>query len=299
MRFRRRRDAPPESEADDSVWARPSDEAEPEALETVVPAEGSLGEPAYVFAEEPAHELVDEPAEGVAEEPAGEIAEDPVYELLEEPTYESAGEPELPVDEPVAVPADNLVEMPADELVEIPADDPFEEPGPVEAPTPPAPAPVTRWRGGREDAVPGAEGTVRAAGGVVWSRWRGGVRVAVVHRPRYDDWSLPKGKAGPGESDAECALREVREETGLACSLGEELGTATYHDRHGRLKTVVYFAMEPLGGGEGPQAEVDEVRWLGLEDAKQLLTYARDVDMLDALAASVSGWEQPGASPAG
>ncbi|HEY3240636.1 MAG TPA: NUDIX hydrolase, partial [Acidimicrobiia bacterium] len=160
-------------------------------------------------------------------------------------------------------------------------------------PPPAAPeAPVRRWGGG-DDVISGAEGTVRAAGGVVWSRWHGGLRVVVVHRPRYDDWSLPKGKAGPGESDAECALREVREETGLACSLGEELGTNTYSDRHGRLKTVRYYAMQPLGGGEGPQAEVDEVRWLGLEEAKRLLSYERDVAMLDALAAMAARRGEP------
>jgi 8-oxo-dGTP diphosphatase len=135
----------------------------------------------------------------------------------------------------------------------------------------------------------GAEGTVRAAGGVIWSRWQGGLRVVLVHRPRYDDWTLPKGKAGPGESDADCALREVREETGLACSLGEDLGTTSYYDRHGRLKTVRYFAMQPLGGGESPQHEVDEIRWLGLEEARRLLSYDRDLDMLDALADMAAG----------
>jgi 8-oxo-dGTP pyrophosphatase MutT (NUDIX family) len=142
------------------------------------------------------------------------------------------------------------------------------------------------WRRRSQPDLAEPEPLVRAAGGVVRRRSKNSrTQYALVHRPRYDDWSLPKGKAGPGESDAECALREVREETGLACSLGDELGTATYHDRHGRLKTVRYYAMQPLGGGEGPQNEVDEVRWLGLEEAKRLLSYDRDVQMLDALTA--------------
>ena len=133
--------------------------------------------------------------------------------------------------------------------------------------------------------VTDAEGAVRAAGGVVWTCWGGGLRVVVVHRPRYDDWSLPKGKARPGESDTACALREVREETGLACSLGAELPSSTYLDRHGRTKTVRYWAMQPLGGKLQPQTEVDEVRWLAIDEAKRLLSYERDVDVLDALAA--------------
>ncbi|MDQ3946871.1 MAG: NUDIX hydrolase [Actinomycetota bacterium] len=170
-------------------------------------------------------------------------------------------------------------------------------PPPDAPPAAPPEAPVRRWSGDRGGGEARAEGMVRAAGGVVWTRWRGGLRVVVVHRPRYDDWSLPKGKAGPGENDAECALREVREETGLACSLGEELGVATYYDRHGRLKTVRYFAMEPVGGGEGPHTEVDEVRWLGLEEAKRLLSYERDAEMLDALAAMASEWETPEEPP--
>src|ERR687895_190115 len=109
----------------------------------------------------------------------------------------------------------------------------------------------------REEA-PAADKHVRAAGGVVWRRSDDGpVRILVVHRPRYDDWSLPKGKNDPGESDADCALREVREETGFSCRLGAELPSTSYRDNKGRPKTVRYWAMEPVSG-EGtftPNAE--------------------------------------------
>ena len=113
----------------------------------------------------------------------------------------------------------------------------------------------------------------RAAGGVVV---RDG-RVLVVHRPRYDDWSLPKGKLRLGESWEAAALREVEEETGLRCELGELVGATRYG-----LKEVRYFRMtsdaEPRA-----QNEVDEVRWLPLGEAATVLTYERDVDLLSRL----------------
>src|SRR5205085_2292213 len=86
---------------------------------------------------------------------------------------------------------------------------------------------------------------VKASGGVVWRRGERGVEVVVVHRPRYDDWSLPKGKLDPGEGWEQAAVREVLEEVGLRCSLGEELPPAAYTDHKGRAKVVRYWLMEP------------------------------------------------------
>lgn len=118
---------------------------------------------------------------------------------------------------------------------------------------------------------------VRAAGTVPW-RWseHGDVEVLVVHRPRYDDWSLPKGKCEPGEADEDCALRETSEETGCHGPLGTELGAVRYHDRKGRSKQVRYWAMEVDGGDFKPNDEVDEARWLPIPEAESLLTYPHD-----------------------
>jgi 8-oxo-dGTP pyrophosphatase MutT (NUDIX family) len=143
----------------------------------------------------------------------------------------------------------------------------------------------------QETAVVGlVNGVVRAAGGVV-SRVSGddgdGVEILMIHRPRYDDWTLPKGKAEPGEDDADCARREVEEETGLVCTLGRELPSVHYHDRHGRPKTVRYWEMEPIpGAGRAfePNEEVDELRWVPLSGAYELLTYAHDDQVLAAFA---------------
>jgi 8-oxo-dGTP diphosphatase len=109
-----------------------------------------------------------------------------------------------------------------------------------------------------------------------------------VHRPRYDDWSLPKGKADPGESDEETALREVEEETGLRCTLGVPAGRTRYRDSKGRNKVVHYWLMEPdsvAAAGDGafvPNQEVDEMRWCSVGEATRLLTYAHDRTLLAA-----------------
>ena len=131
----------------------------------------------------------------------------------------------------------------------------------------------------------GVTDTVRAAGGVVWRRTPGGgsgVEVLLVHRPKYDDWSLPKGKLGPDEGDAEGALREVEEETGLRCSLGPEVATSRYRDSLGRDKTVRYWAMTPESGQFRPNREVDRCQWLPIGDAASMLSYPRDVEILDS-----------------
>lgn len=125
---------------------------------------------------------------------------------------------------------------------------------------------------------------IEAAGGVVWRRGaKGSLKVLLVHRPRYDDWSLPKGKLDPGESHRHAALREVEEETGLRCKAGEELPEVRYDDRKGRLKRVRYWSMELVDGSFEPNDEVDEVRWLPLDEADQTLTYAHDLAVLAGL----------------
>ena len=101
-----------------------------------------------------------------------------------------------------------------------------------------------------------------------------------MHRPRHDDWSLPKGKLGPGEEWASAALREVEEETGLRCELGEELGSVRYRDRKGRPKRVRWWRMRPLGGEFVPGDEVDELRWLAPAEALELLDYEQDRELV-------------------
>lgn len=114
---------------------------------------------------------------------------------------------------------------------------------------------------------------VRAAGGIVA---RDG-DVLLVHRPRYDDWTFPKGKAEDGETDEDCALREVHEETGLRCALDDEVAVTEYVDSMGRPKRVRWWRMRPLADdGFTPNDEVDELRWVDGETARELLTYERD-----------------------
>jgi 8-oxo-dGTP diphosphatase len=121
---------------------------------------------------------------------------------------------------------------------------------------------------------------VRAAGGVVVRRSGDGLEVLLVHRPAYGDWTFPKGKADPGESDEDCAVREVEEETGLRCSLGRELQSTTYEDPKGRPKVVRYWVMEATSGTLRFEHEVDDARWLPADEAASLLSYERDVDVL-------------------
>ena len=117
----------------------------------------------------------------------------------------------------------------------------------------------------------------------------GGIEVCVCHRPRYDDWSLPKGKLDAGESWEQAALREVQEEVGLRCRLGRELESVAYTDHKSRPKTVRYWMMEPVDGAFEPNDEVDEVRWLELSAAAALLTYEHDQELVAGLAAGRPG----------
>ena len=126
---------------------------------------------------------------------------------------------------------------------------------------------------------------IRAAGGVVRREGAGGVEVLVVHRPRYDDWSLPKGKLDPGESFETAARREVQEETGVLARLGKELEAVRYRDKKGRAKVVRYWLMDVEDAvAFVPNDEVDEIRWLAPAAAADLLTYGRDADLVRSAA---------------
>ena len=125
----------------------------------------------------------------------------------------------------------------------------------------------------------GVARTIEAAGGGVE---QDGL-IAVVHRPRYDDWSLPKGKLDKNESAERAALREVQEETGLSCQLIEELEPVSYTDNRGRPKNVRYWRMQVLSGEFEVNDEVDELRWLSRADALELLSYEHDRELVAAL----------------
>ena len=128
------------------------------------------------------------------------------------------------------------------------------------------------------------EKVVRAAGGVVLRNHDGTTEVVLVHRPKYDDWSLPKGKAYAGESNEDCAVREVEEETGLRCELEGAPVDVSYVDPAGRPKVVLYWRMRPDGDELRPTGEIDEARWLPVAEAESALAHARDRDVLRALA---------------
>ena len=124
---------------------------------------------------------------------------------------------------------------------------------------------------------------IRAAGAVLWRQTSHGVEVAVAHRPRYDDWSLPKGKLDPGESIYTAAVREVREETGYEAALGRHLGQVAY--RVGKTdKTVDYLAAKVVSGSFIRNEEVDDLAWLPLPMAADRMTYHQDRDILAAFA---------------
>ncbi|HEX6347537.1 NUDIX hydrolase [Umezawaea sp.] len=125
--------------------------------------------------------------------------------------------------------------------------------------------------------------TIRAAGAVLWRDENGTVEVAVVHRPRYDDWSLPKGKLDAGETVPAAAVREVREETGYHAVLGRHVSQVHYK-AFGRPKVVDYFSARALRGSFVPNSESDELRWLPVAEAAALVTRQLDRDVLGAFA---------------
>jgi 8-oxo-dGTP diphosphatase len=132
---------------------------------------------------------------------------------------------------------------------------------------------------------------IRAAGGVLWRHAADDdptVEVAVIHRPRYDDWSLPKGKLAAGESELEAAVREILEETGFHVRVGRPLGVTRYAKQTltgSRPKVVRWWAMQAEGGGFSPTREVDELVWMTPEAAAGRLTRATDVEVLERFAA--------------
>lgn len=152
---------------------------------------------------------------------------------------------------------------------------------------------TTREHKATDNATSPDEPEVRAAGGLVWREAfvgdetgavRPGVEIVVVHRPRYDDWSFPKGKLAKGESYEEAARREVLEETGLVCELGQELPSTRYVDGKGRVKLVRYWAMRVVDMVPwAPGDEVDQRRWVDPGQAAELLTYGHDRELLGHL----------------
>jgi len=127
---------------------------------------------------------------------------------------------------------------------------------------------------------------VQAAGGLVVRRHGGELQIVLVHRPVHQDWSFPKGKLEAGETFELAALREVREETGMSCRLVRFVGHTEYVDRKGRPKAVAYWVMGAVGGFFTPNAEVDELRWLTLDGASRLLSYAHDQELVAVLMAA-------------
>jgi 8-oxo-dGTP diphosphatase len=131
---------------------------------------------------------------------------------------------------------------------------------------------------------------VLAAGAVLWRRspFDDGLEIALVHRPRYDDWSHPKGKLKHGEDAADAARREVKEETGMDCVLGSPLPSAHYIV-NGRPKHVRYWVARAIAGFFTPNDEVDCLLWLPPTAAQDRLTYERDRELLDAMLARAAG----------
>jgi 8-oxo-dGTP diphosphatase len=127
---------------------------------------------------------------------------------------------------------------------------------------------------------------VRASGGLIARpNSDGDLEILLVHRPKYDDWSLPKGKRDAGETDEQCAVREVEEETGLRCRLAQELLPTAYEDARGRWKVVRYWAMTVRSERKfTPGDEIDDLRWVSIDAVPEILTYERDLEVVRSLA---------------
>jgi 8-oxo-dGTP diphosphatase len=142
---------------------------------------------------------------------------------------------------------------------------------------------------GAGPSLPSIWAVIEAAGGVVRRTGAdGAVLVLLVHRPRRGDWSLPKGKLERGEVHLDAALREVAEETGLACRACHPLSETRYRDRKGRPKRVRYWLMEPIEGSFEPNREVDEIRWVRTTELAATLSYRHDVQLIESSLAVIS-----------
>jgi 8-oxo-dGTP diphosphatase len=139
-----------------------------------------------------------------------------------------------------------------------------------------------------EDRAPRSMELIKAAGVVLWRERAHGLELALVHRPKYDDWSFPKGKLEPGEKHREAALREAREETGLTVVLGRRLPTQHYLARD-RIKRVRYWSATVLTGRFVANREVDALRWLPVAQARAQLSYEHDRGLVDALMEQLGG----------
>ena len=121
---------------------------------------------------------------------------------------------------------------------------------------------------------------IEAAGCVVFRRHNNVAEFLLEHRPRYDDWSFPKGKKDKGETDFDCAIREVQEETGALGNVLAELPTVRYRIGGDKEKVVRYWIMEYLGGEFIPNKEVDKIAWLDRKSTAETLTYSHDINLL-------------------
>ena len=130
----------------------------------------------------------------------------------------------------------------------------------------------------------------QAAGGVVWREGPEGVEILLVHRPRYDDWTFPKGKLESGECLIECARREVREEAGVRPMIGRYLGDISYNKQEGHRKEVHYWAMQTGGIEFAPSSEVDRIRWVHEGSLADQVSYPTERSVSERL---VDGWRDP------